>query len=190
MTIYIKKDEHVMKEILLGGFGGQGVLTAGTMIAEMAIYKGYNATWSPEYGSAMRGGTASCVVKFGEERIYSPEKELADVLLAMNDEILIKFADRVKVGGMVVINSDMVKIPETFRTDVKIIQVPCMTMAEKINHAKGANIIMCGVICKASGDFTEEEAIKGMNDTFRRKGKEKFEALNTAAMKLGFGIEV
>ena len=73
-----------MKEILLGGLGGQGVLTAGTMLAEMAIYKGYSATWSPEYGSAMRGGTASCVVKFGEGRIYSPEKEAPDILLAMN----------------------------------------------------------------------------------------------------------
>lgn len=179
-----------MKEILLGGLGGQGVLTAGTMIAEMAIFKGYNATWSPEYGSAMRGGTASCVVKFGEGRIYNPEKETADILLAMNDETLSKFGGRVRSGGTVIINSDMVTMPEDFRDDVKIIKVPCMTLAQKLDHPKGANIIMSGVICHVSGSFTEEEAINGMNDTFRRKGKERFEALNTAAMKEGFAFPI
>ena len=175
-----------MKEILLGGLGGQGVLTAGTMIAEMAIYKGYKATWSPEYGSAMRGGTASCVVKFGEGRIYSPEKEEPDILLAMNDETLTKFAAMVKPGGVVIINSDMVTLPEDFRTDVKVIAVPCLNLAEQIQHPKGANIVMSCVIIKETGDFTLQEAIDGMNETFRRKGKEKFEALNTEAMKAGY----
>lgn len=175
-----------MKEILLGGLGGQGVLTAGTMIAEMAIYKGYKATWSPEYGSAMRGGTASCVVKFGEGRIYSPEKEEPDILLAMNDETLTKFAAMVKSGGVVIINSDMVTLPEDFRTDVKVIAVPCLNLAEQIQHPKGANIVMSGVIIKETGDFTLQEAIDGMNETFRRKGKEKFEALNTKAMQAGY----
>lgn len=179
-----------MQEILLGGLGGQGVLTAGTMIAEMAIYKGYNATWSPEYGSAMRGGTASCVVKFGEGRIYNPEKETADILLAMNDETISKFANRVRSGGTVIINADMVSLPDNFRNDVKIIKVPCMTMAQDIDHPKGANIIMSGVICHVTGSFSEEEAINGMNDTFRRKGKEKFESLNTSAMKAGYKIPI
>lgn len=175
-----------MKEILLGGLGGQGVLTAGTMLAEMAIYKGYSATWSPEYGSAMRGGTASCVVKFGEGRIYSPEKEEPDILLAMTKETLSKFGDIVKKEGVVIINSNMVSVPEDFRKDVQLIEVPCLNLAEEIHHPKGANIIMSGVIIKKTGNFTMQEAIDGMNDTFRRKGKEKFEALNTAAMKTGF----
>lgn len=175
-----------MKEILLGGLGGQGVLTAGTLIAEMAIYKGYQATWSPEYGSAMRGGTASCVVKFGEGRIYSPEKEEPDILLAMNEETLTKFSSIVKPEGIVIINSDMVSLPENFRDDVQVISVPCLNLAEQIHHPKGANIIMSGVIIKNTGDFTLQEAIEGMNETFRRKGKEKFEALNTEAMKMGY----
>lgn len=175
-----------MKEILLGGLGGQGVLTAGTFIAEMAIYKGYKATWSPEYGSAMRGGTASCVVKFGEGRIYSPEKEEPDILLAMNTETLVKFISLVKPGGVVIINSNMVVLPENFRSDVKVIAVPCMDLAAGIHHAKGTNIIMSGVIIKETGDFTLAEAIDGMNETFRRKGKEKFQALNTMAMEAGY----
>ena len=175
-----------MKEILLGGLGGQGVLTAGTMIAEMAIYKGYKATWSPEYGSAMRGGTASCVVKFGKERIYSPEKEEPDILLAMNNETLTKFISIVKPNGVVIINSNMVTLPQTIRTDVSILSVPCLKLAEQIHHPKGANIIMSGMIIKETGEFTLQEAIEGMNETFRRKGKERFESLNTAAMQAGY----
>lgn len=175
-----------MKEIILGGTGGQGVLTAGTMIAEMAIYKGLNATWSPEYGSAMRGGTASCVVKFGEDRIYCTEKEEADILLAMNDETLLKFGKNIKEGGTVIYNSDLVTVPDDFRKDVRTIPVPCMSLAEEIQHKKGANIIMSGVIVRETGAFSLEEATDGINDTFKRKGKEKFEALNTKALKLGY----
>lgn len=104
----------------------------------------------------------------------------------MNKETLSKFGDIVKKEGVVIINSNMVSVPEDFRKDVQLIEVPCLNLAEEIHHPKGANIIMSGVIIKKTGNFTMQEAIDGMNDTFRRKGKEKFEALNTAAMKTGF----
>ncbi|MFA5576169.1 MAG: 2-oxoacid:acceptor oxidoreductase family protein [Tissierellaceae bacterium] len=175
-----------MKEIVFAGYGGQGVLTAGLLISQMSIFKGYHATWSPQYGSAMRGGTANCTVKFGQDYIYNPYMEEPDIVLAMNIPAFKQFIPLVKSGGTIVVNSDMVDVSINTRDDIKIIEVPCMTMAADINHQKGANIIMAGIIVRESGYFTETEAIDGMNDMFRKKGKEKFEELNTRALKLGY----
>jgi len=82
----------------------------------------------------------------------------------------------------------MVTCDTNERDDVKIISVPSATLAKEIGHRQGANIIMAGVILKATGDFTEEEGIKGMNEMFRKKGKEKYEEMNVKALKLGFNF--
>lgn len=177
-----------MKEILFAGAGGQGVLTAGDIVADVAITKGLKATWAPEYGSAMRGGDANCTVKLGEEQIYNPTRENPDILLAMNESSFNKFIDTVKPGGTVIVNSDMIDSSKTTRDDIKIIDIPCMTLAGEIKHPKGANIIMTAVIIKESGFFTEEEGLDGMNGMFKRDGKEKFEEANTKAFKLGYNL--
>ena len=175
-----------MKEIVFAGFGGQGVLTSGLVISQIAVHKGLKATWIPSYGSAMRGGTANCTVKYGDGMIYNPSQEEPNILLAMNNPSFIKFVDLMAPGGIAIINSDMVSIDENTRDDITIVEVPCSTLATEINHSKGANIIMAGAIVKLAGDFTEDEGIKGMNDMFKKKGKEKFEEINTKAFKVGF----
>jgi 2-oxoglutarate ferredoxin oxidoreductase subunit gamma len=175
-----------MKEIVFAGAGGQGVLTVGLVISQIAVFKGMNATWIPSYGSAMRGGTANCTVKFGEGTIYNPSQEEPEVLLAMNVPSFQKFISLVAPGGTVVVDSDLVTCDLNVRDDVKVISVPASRLAKEINHRQGANIIMAGVILKETGDFTEEEGIKGMNDMFKKKGKEKFEEINTKAFKIGY----
>lgn len=177
-----------MKEIVFAGSGGQGILTSGLVISQIAIYKGLNATWMPSYGPAMRGGTANCTVKFGEGIIYNPAQEEPDILLAMNNPSFQKFIKIVAHGGIIVVDKDMVTCDTNERDDVKIISVPSATLAKEIGHRQGANIIMAGVILKATGDFTEEEGIKGMNEMFRKKGKEKYEEMNVKALKLGFNF--
>lgn len=177
-----------MKEIVFAGYGGQGVLTVGLLMSQMAIFKGYQATWIPQYGSAMRGGTANCTMKFGEGRVYNPSQEEPDILLAMNTASFKKFLPLVKSGGTVIANSDMIDVSLSDRDDVKIIAIPCGTIAKEMDHALGANIIMAGAIVKETGAFTEEEALSGMNDMFRKKGKEKYEALNSAALKAGYNF--
>lgn len=177
-----------MKEILFAGAGGQGVLTAGDIIADIAINKGLKATWAPEYGSAMRGGDANCTVKLGEEMIYNPTRENPDILLAMNESSLKKFMALVKTGGVILVNSDMVDSSLINRDDVKVVKVPCMKLAEEIKHAKGANIIMTGAIVKELELFTEEEGLQGMNEMFNQAGKGKFEEANTKAFKAGYNL--
>lgn len=177
-----------MKEVLFAGLGGQGVLTSGLVISQIAVSKDMNATWIPQYGAAMRGGTANCTVKFGEGMVYNPAQEEPDILLAMNNPSFQKFVGLVAPGGTVVIDSSLVTCDTSGRDDITIVSLPSTEMARTIGHTKGANIIMAGVIAKVSGDFTEKEGIDGMNAMFNKKGKGKFEALNTSAFKLGYNF--
>lgn len=174
-----------MKEIVFAGFGGQGILTAGVVISQIILYKGWKATWLPSYGPAMRGGTANCTVKYDENYIYIPGMEAPDLLLAMNTPSFKKFQGTIRPGGFLLVNSDLVVL-DGVREDVHVLKVPCMTLTKKVGNPKGANIVMVGAIAKALGDFTLQEAADGMNDMFRKKGKSKFETLNTAALEAGY----
>lgn len=177
-----------MKEVVFAGLGGQGVLTCGLVISQIAVAKAYNATWIPQYGAAMRGGTANCTVKFGEGMVYNPAQEEPNILLAMNNPSFNKFVNIVAAGGIVVVDSSLVTCDTSVRDDITVIKVPSTEMAIELGHAKGANIIMAGVIAKVSGDFTEEEGLSGMNEMFRKKGKSKFEEMNSKAFKLGYNF--
>lgn len=177
-----------MKEVLFAGLGGQGVLTSGLVISQIAVSKEMNATWIPQYGAAMRGGTANCTVKFGEGMVYNPAQEEPNILLAMNNPSFQKFVAMVAPGGTVIIDSSLVTCDTNVRDDVRVIAVPSSEMALEIGHARGANIIMAGVIAKVTEDFTEDEGVDGMNMMFRKKGKSKFEELNTKAFKLGYNF--
>ena len=175
-----------MKEIVFAGFGGQGVLTSGLVISQIAVNKGHNATWMPSYGSAMRGGTANCTVKYGPETIYNPSQEEPDILLAMNNPSFKGFIGQVAPGGVVVVNSDTVTCDVHTREDVRVVSIPCSTLAQKIGNERGANMIMAGVIARITGDFSEQEAIESMHAMFREKGKNRYEQKNEEAFRLGF----
>ena len=145
-----------MKEIVFAGSGGQGVLTAGLIISDIAATEGINVTWVPSYGSAMRGGTANCTVKYCENTIYNPSQEQPDLLLAMNSPSFHKFLPLVAPGGAVVIG-DLVEIPEDARKDVTYVRVPATRISTELNNPKGANIVMTGAIVKLMGDVPKVE---------------------------------
>lgn len=175
-----------MRELVFAGFGGQGILTAGLIVSHIALHKGYNATWMPAYGAAMRGGTANCTVKYGGGFIYNPGQQKPDLVLAMNTPSFEKFVSIVKPGGIMLVNSDMMTVDLHVRNDIRIIGVPCLQIANKLRNLQGANIVMVGSIVKLLSDFTKEEAIEGMNDMFRKKGKEEYEAKNVVAFETGY----
>ncbi|MHC1720377.1 MAG: 2-oxoacid:acceptor oxidoreductase family protein [Clostridiaceae bacterium] len=175
-----------MREIVFSGFGGQGILTAGLIISQIALYKGFNATWMPAYGAAMRGGTANCTVKYGKEEITNPGQQTPDLLLAMNTPAYLKFKDMVRPGGIILVNSNMLTTEEKVKDGIELIMVPCNELADKVGNLKGANIAMVGAIVKALDDFTKDEGISGMNDMFRKKGKDKYEELNVKAFIEGY----
>lgn len=174
-----------MKEIVCAGFGGQGVLTAGLILSDIAVHEGLNATWMPSYGSAMRGGTANCTVKYGKDTIYNPAQESPDLLMVMNSASFRAFGSIVSQGGIVLMG-DMVDCGQEVPDGVKPVKVDCKAIADKLKHPKGANIVMTGAMMKLLGDFTMEDALEGMNRMFEKKGKGKFTALNTEAFKAGY----
>ena len=175
-----------MRELVFAGFGGQGVLTAGLIVSQIALYKGVNATWMPAYGAAQRGGTANCTVKYGTEKIYNVGQQKPDLVLAMNTPSFKKFVGMVKPGGTILVNADMMTEDTNVRDDIKVVSIHCNKIADEVKNPKGANIVMIGAITKLLGDFTHDEGRDGMNDMFRKKGKSKFEALNTAAFEAGY----
>ena len=175
-----------MKEIVFAGFGGQGVLTAGLVLSQVALFSGKKATWMPSYGPAMRGGTANCTVKYDEARIYSPGQEAPDLIMALNIPSFNKFIQIVKPGGIMLIDSDIVTCETNVRSDVKVVKIPGSTIANELKNTKALNIVMLGALVKLMGDFSEQEAIDGMNDMFSKKGKNKYEEANKAAFKKGY----
>lgn len=174
-----------MKELVFAGFGGQGVLTCGLIISDIAVENGENATWSPSYGSAMRGGTANCTVKYGHDYIYNPTQEEPDFLLAMNQASFEMFLPMVAEGAIVLI-SEMVDESECTRTDVKIVKVPCYKIADELENPRGTNIVMTGASVKLLGDHSLEQGKAAMDRMFSGKGKSKFTDINNAAFEAGF----
>ncbi len=176
----------MMSEIIFAGSGGQGVLTCGLIISNIAASEGMNVTWVPSYGSAMRGGTANCTVKYSSDNyIYNPSPECPNMLLAMNQPSFVKFLPMVAPGGTVLIG-DTVEIPDNARTDVTYVKVNCTEIAVGLNNPKGANIVMTGAIIKLMEDFKHDAAIQSMNNMFEKKGKGKFNAANMAAFDAGY----
>lgn len=150
------------KEFVFAGFGGQGVLTAGMILAYSGAAKDLDVTWIPSYGSEMRGGTANCTVKLGDEEVASPFPKTPDVLIAMNEPALVKFMNTVKPGGSIIVNSSIVKnIPEI--KDVHLYPVPVNDIAEKLDNARSANICALGAAIAAANDLlTLEDVEKGL----------------------------
>lgn len=145
--------------ILLAGFGGQGILFAGKLIAYAGLIEGRELSWLPSYGPEMRGGTANCSVCLSDEPIGSPLVLEPDVLVAMNQPSLDKFADAVVPGGKIIIDSTMCqRIPE--RADVTIFPVPATQLAEE-NGLKGlASVILVGKLLREIG-FCDPAALEG-----------------------------
>ena len=137
-----------MRELVFAGFGGQGVLTAGLIISQIALYKGVNATWMPAYGAAQRGGTANCTVHYGAEKITNPGQQKPDLVLAMNTPSFKKFVSMVRPGGTILVNADMMTEDTNVRDDINVVSVHCNQLADKAGNPKGANIVMIGAITR------------------------------------------
>ncbi|HQR35699.1 MAG TPA: 2-oxoacid:acceptor oxidoreductase family protein [Blastocatellia bacterium] len=136
--------------IKIAGFGGQGLLLLGRVLAEAGMQQGYQVSWLPSYGPEMRGGTAHCHVNLSAEPIGSPLIAHPTVLIAMNQPSLAKFEPEVASGGMIIYDSSLIeKAPA--RTDVEIIALPATAMADALGNAKAANMVALGALLGKTG---------------------------------------
>lgn len=132
-------------EIVLAGFGGQGILFLGKMIATAGMLEGKEVSWIPSYGPEMRGGTANCSVVVSDRRIGSPVVSHPNVLVAMNRPSLEKFESRMQPGGFLLINKTLIEIPHT-RADIDVAYVDITGIAGELGNPRLANIVALGAL--------------------------------------------
>lgn len=147
--------------IVIAGFGGQGILFAGKILAYAALLKGKYLSWLPSYGPEMRGGTANCHVIISDEPVGSPIITEPNVLISMNKPSLEKFVNDVVPGGTIIYDKTLID-NDVKRTDVKVSAVEATGIATKEAKANMANMIMLGALLKATNIFTIEEIRAGV----------------------------
>ena len=128
---------------ILAGFGGQGLLFAGHVLAEAAVIEGRTVSWMPSYGPEMRGGTASCTVIIADRQIGSPIVDSADSVIALNPPSLAKFEPLLVQGGLLIVNATLIEA-EPQRTDIDIAAIPCTALARASGHDRFVSMVALG----------------------------------------------
>ncbi len=170
-------------QILLSGFGGQGILFTGKFLAYKGLLADKNVSWLPSYGPEMRGGTASCSVIISDEEVGSPIISEPDVLIAMNLPSFEKFEPTVKPGGIVIADSSLIETKST-RTDIDVYYIPATALASDMGKQSLANMIILGKLLKVMGEFNEENIKTVLSKVIPPKKAEMLE-INMQAMKIG-----
>ena len=147
-------------QYLFAGFGGQGILFSGKLLAYKGLTDGKNVSWLPSYGPEMRGGTASCSVIISDDAVGSPIVSKPDVLIAMNLPSLDKYEDTVVSGGMIFVDSSLIE-RKVKRDDVKVFYIPATAMAKEAQMPTLANMILVGSLLENNPelDFTGTDAV-------------------------------
>lgn len=170
-------------EILIAGFGGQGVMSMGTTMAEAALSEGLNVSWLPSYGPEMRGGTANCSVVIADSEIISPIVLQPSELIVMNLPSLDKFEPTVKPGGYVFVNDSIIK-RKLVRTDIKAIYVPTLDIADELGNMRVANMVMLGSYIEATGVLKFDTVVNMLRNIFTGK-KAHLVEINQQALQRG-----
>lgn len=145
----------MMNQIILAGFGGQGILSMGHFIAHAGLLDGKNVSWLPSYGPEKRGGTANCHVIVGDEEVGSPIISSATVLIAMNRPSLEKFESLVEPNGIVITDRSLVSV-KPVRSDIRCYEIPATEMAYELGNATYAGVIILGKLIALTGVVTKE----------------------------------
>jgi len=170
----------MQKEIIIAGFGGQGVLFGGQVLAFAAMDVGREVTWIPSYGPEMRGGTANCTVVIADEEIGSPLVKNPPLAVALNLPSFDKYETAMQPGGTLVVNKSMVdRGPK--RTDIKVIFVPCTEIAEELGDKRLLNMVAVGALLTALPEIRIEDIERALQahlpERHRRLLPKNYEAL-------------
>ncbi|MCL2056490.1 MAG: 2-oxoacid:acceptor oxidoreductase family protein [Oscillospiraceae bacterium] len=172
--------------VIIAGYGGQGALFTGKVIAYAGLIDGREVSWFPSYGPEMRGGTVNCGVQFDDEPIGSPVVTRPDVLIAMNEPSLTKFIDQVIPGGKVILDSTLIKA-EAGRDDIEVFPVPASQLSNDEGLEGIANIIMLGKMLKETGFTTFQTIEEAVRKSVPERKIHLFEH-NIRAIKLGMSL--
>lgn len=153
------------KKILVAGFGGQGIMLIGELLAQAGMLEGKEVTWIPYYGPEMRGGTANGTVAISDQPIASPIVTTWDMLIAMNEPSLLKFESQIEKGGTLFINSSLIKSAPK-RADLTVYYIACNKIAAEIYSEKIANMVMLGAVLSVTGVVSPDSVQAAMDEKF------------------------
>jgi len=177
------KDEFY-EEVIIAGFGGQGIQFAGKLLAQTAMKAGKEVTYMPSYGAEVRGGTANCMVVIADKSIASPLVSRPDSLIAMNKASLNKFGPRIKAGGLLVMNSSLIDNQPQLDKTIKIIAVPADQIAGQLGSAKSANMVALGAYLQKRGILEPDAAAKSLAEVLAKRYHHTL-PINTEALHRG-----
>jgi len=146
------------EQVIIAGFGGQGVQLAGKLLAATAMAEGKEVTYMPSYGAEVRGGTANCMVVISDKPIASPVVSKPDSLIVMNKASLNKFTVRVKTGGLLIMNSSLIDEQPELDETIDILAIPADEIANQLGSTKFANMVALGAYLQKRGIFSPEAA--------------------------------
>lgn len=177
------------RSTILAGFGGQGLLFAGRVLAEAALLEGREVIWIPSYGPEMRGGTACCTVIVADHPIGSPIVDRADHAVVLNPPSLAKYAPVVTPGGLLVVNTSLIEA-EPERDDVEVLAVPCTALARKAGDDKLVSVVALGALV-GRRRFVEPESVHAAFARILGSKRPEMIAVDVAAFDAGYeaGLE-
>jgi 2-oxoglutarate ferredoxin oxidoreductase subunit gamma len=173
----------MQNETIIAGFGGQGVLFAGKLLAHAGLHAGHEVTWLPSYGPEMRGGTANCTVVIADSEIGSPQVRNPKAAIVLNQPSLDKYEPLVQNGGYLIINSSLVNRPAQ-RKDIHVISIPGTEEAEKLGDKRLTNMVLLGGLLKNTGFVTIETVEEALKKESSEKQLKLLE-LNVKALRKG-----
>lgn len=159
-------------DVFISGFGGQGILLAGQLLAEAAMEKGLEVTFFPSYGVEMRGGTARCTVILSDEEIGSPIVDTPGCVIAMNQPSLLRYQDSVVDGGLFIVNSSLAKMEDITRNGIEVRGVPISELAIELGNARLANMVALGAMAHYSGVISPQEIAGSLGAVISQRNRE------------------
>ena len=177
----------MLVESIFSGFGGQGVLSMGKLLAYAAMKENKEVSWMPSYGPEMRGGTANCIVNISDEPISSPVVTKYDIVVVLNQPSLTKFEPRVKKGGLLIWESSTIKVGPT-RDDIQVQPLPAIDKAaHELNNLKVMNMLVLGALIKLKPIVKWETLMVALKETLPERHF-KLIPVNRQAIELGMSL--
>ncbi len=178
------KEDGFYEGVIIAGFGGQGIVLAGRLLAQTAMKSGKEVTFMPAYGAEVRGGTSNCTVIIADEPIASPMVGKPDSLIIMNKASLNKFAPRLKDGGLLVMNSSLIDSGPELADSIDVLRVPANDIAVELGNVKAANMVAIGAYLQRKGIFSSDAAADCLADVLAKR-YHKTLPVNTEALRRG-----
>lgn len=172
------------EEVIIAGFGGQGIILAGKLLAQTAMNSGKEVTFMPSYGAEVRGGTANCMIVISNRPIACPVVGKPDSLIVMNKASLNKFTPRLKENGLLIYNNSLIDVEPDVDETVNILAIPADDLAVELGSAKSANMVALGAYLKKRGYLAVDTAVQALPDVLAER-YHKTIPINAEALRRG-----